>query len=279
MPTISAVIIVRNEERNIRNCLGTVKWCDEIVVVDMDSTDRTVSIAKEFTSKIHTHPVILAFDRAKKYAVDHASGDWILLIDADEMVPPALATALRSISREDTVDIVEIPFQHYILGAWVRYTGWGYTPLPRFFRKGRILFSETVHKYMRPVAGAGVRRLEPTDDNCISHFNYTDSTHFVNKLNRYTTIEAQHLYDRNVPFSSYRLLTAMMREFIVRYIVRKGYREGPRGLSLAIMMAFYRGLSYIKLWEHSEYKDDPVEQRYDRIRSRIISEWDKRGHK
>ena len=273
-PKISAVINTRNEEGNIRFCLETVRWCDEIVVVDMESEDRTVGIAREFTDRIYNHEKILAFDSAKRFAVEKASGDWILLVDADEMIPKPLAAALRRIADDDKVDVVEIPFRHYIMGDWVRHSGWGLTPLPRFFRRGSVHLGDTVHQYLRKDDRARTIRLDPSAETCFHHFNYNDSRHFVEKLNRYTDIEAQHLFDRNIYFSYTRLFKAASREFLGRFLKGKGYRDGVRGFSLCLMMAFYRALTHIKLWERHTFKDHPVTEQYGEIRRELLRGWE-----
>jgi hypothetical protein len=159
------------------------------------------------------------------------------------------------------------------MGAIIRHSGWGYTPLPRFFRKDKMVFTPTIHDYMHIVDDARSYRLELTDQNCIAHFNYIDSIHFVEKLNRYTSIEAQHLFDSNIAFSYYHLFKNSCREFYLRFLVGKGFKDGVRGFSLALMMAFYRALTYIKLWEKSEYKTDPVSDRYNRVRQTLCDEW------
>jgi hypothetical protein len=170
-------------------------------------------------------------------------------------------------------DVVEIPFQHYIMGAWVRHSGWGYTPLPRLFRRGAVRFEKTIHGYMHIEPGARVRQLPPLEDVCIVHFNYTDSRHFVEKLNRYTGVEAEHLYEQGRTFSYRDLVLAALREFHGRYVKGKGYRDGVRGFALSAMMAFYRVLTHIKLWELHEFRDDPVSDRYSRLRQRLIDAW------
>lgn len=274
-PAISAVVIARNEQDNIASCLETLLWCDEIVVVDMESEDRTVEIARKYTDIIYSHYKVPAFDVAKKFAVEKASGDWILLIDADEMVSVTLAEELRRQSLEGSLSIVEIPFRHYILGSCAEFSGWGYTPLPRFFRKEAIIFTGIVHDYMHRQEGAKSVRLNSCLPFCIIHFNYRDSAHFVDKLNRYTNIEAQHLLDRSEKFSYGKLLIISIREFYRRYLPGRGYREGTRGFSLALMMAFYRALTWIKLWELREFKNDPVNDRYRRLREEILNEWRK----
>jgi len=275
MPKISAVINTRNEEQNLRYCLETVRWCDEIVVVDMESEDRTVEIAREFTDRVFPHRKILAFDGARNFAVGKAMGDWILLIDADEMVPKALADRLREIAGNNAEDIVEIPFRHYIMGDWVRHSGWGLTLLPRFFRRGKVFFRETVHGYIGKDPAARILRLPPSQENCIHHFNYVDASHFLEKLNRYTDIEAQHLYDAKTTFSYSGLVKASLRVFFGRFLKGKGYKDGPRGFSLCLMMAFYQALSHIKLWEKHEFREDPVPSRYGRIRRELLDEWNK----
>ncbi|GAB4487451.1 MAG: glycosyltransferase family 2 protein [Thermodesulfovibrionales bacterium] len=274
MAKISAAILARNEERNIEHCLQTLRWCDEIVVVDMESEDRTVEIAKKYTDNIYHHEKIPAFDIAKKLCVEKTTGDWVLLIDADEMVPPPLALLLRDTAEKDEADIALVPFRHYLLGECVRHAGWGYTPMPRFFRKGAIAFTETIHAYQHVVEGARQVLLPCRDENCIVHFNYRDSFHFVEKLNRYTGVEAQHLFEKQARFSYGALLKAGAREFWARYYTLKGYKEGERGFSLSLMMFFYRVLSHIKLWEMQEFHHDPVEARYERLRQEILQQWD-----
>jgi len=277
MPKISAVINTHNEEQNIRYCLETLQWCDEIIVVDMESEDKTVEIAKEYTDKIFNHPKVLAFDIARKDAVEKATGDWILLIDADEMVPKSLALILKEIASKNQVDIVEISYRHYIMGEWIKHSGWGYTPHPRFFKRGKIVFCETIHNYMKKTDNAITFRVEPQNENCLFHFNYTDSAHFIEKLNRYTSIEACQFYKQQVKFSYCRLIKAAVREFYSRFIKMRGYKDGFRGFALSLMMSFYRVLSYIKLWEKYEYKEEPVKEKYDKIKLELLKGWGKKG--
>jgi len=274
MHSISAVLIARNEESNIRHCLQTIAWCDEIVVVDMESEDKTVSIAREYTDKIYSHPNIPAFDIAKKFAVEKSVGDWILLVDADEMISRSLASVLSQIAARDDVDVVEIPFKHYIMGEWVRNTGWGYSPKPRFFRKQNMELTGIIHNYMNVRSGSVVIQLPPSDDNCINHFCYIDSRHFVEKLNKYTSVEARQLFDQKKRYSTFALIRRSIREFVVRFLVRKGYKEGVRGFALSLMMSFYRALTYIKLWEQYEFAGESVQSKYSKIKENIMKDWE-----
>ena len=274
-PRVSAVLLARNEEENIGYCLQTVGWCDEIIVVDMESADRTAEIAREYTDRVYGHPLVAAFDIAKKFAVGKATGDWIMLIDADEMVPVGLSRALLEIAAGGEADIVEVPYKLYIMGDLVRYSGWGGTFHPCFFRKEKMTFTGALHNFMHGAPGAVVARLPPSDDNCILHFNYIDSAHFVEKMNRYTSVEAQQLFDGGAAFSYYKLCRAMAAEFYGRFFRHKGYKDGVRGISLCLMMAFYRALSYIKLWEKYEFRDSPVSDRYKKLKESVLAGWSK----
>lgn len=273
MQKISAVINTRNEENNVRYCLDTLKWCDEIIVVDMESEDRTVDIVREYTDKVFNFEKAGYMEPAREFAVEKAAGEWILLVDADEMVTKSLSEALLKITERNDVDVVEVPFKHYIMGDWVQNSGWGYSPMPRFFRKGSMNFTNTIHGYMDVSPDARVIQLVPTEQNCIIHFNYRDSTHFIEKLNRYTSVEAGHLYERGQNFRYGRMFLAALREFHGRYVKGKGYRDGVRGFALSTLMAFYRILTYIKLWEMREFHDDSVDNRYDRLRCKVVEEW------
>jgi glycosyltransferase involved in cell wall biosynthesis len=269
---VSAVILARNEEHNIRYCLETVRWCDEIVVVDMESSDRTREIASEFTSRIFSHPKILAFDIAKKFAVEQAHGQWILLIDADEMIPVSLSIKLQQIAYEDLEDVVFMPFKTYIMGEWIRNTGWWPDYHARFFKREAMNISGDIHNFLTPCPKSKICYLSATYDNAVSHFNYRDSSHFMDKLNRYTTIEASSLYDKHENFSFLTLAWRSIKEFVLRYIYRSGYRDGFRGFVLSLLMVVYRLMIYVKLWElHERVKSTDFD--YTSIRASLINEY------
>ncbi len=272
---ITAVILARNEGRNIRWCLETLSWCDEIVVVDMESSDDTAAIARGYTDRIYRHPLIQDFDAAKRFGTERASGEWIFLIDADEMAPRTLGTTLRALALEGRADVAEVPFNHYIMGAKIRRSGWGYSPQPRFFRKGKVALSGEIHRYFKKAEGALTVALPLDDANSIMHFNYVDSSHFIEKLNRYTAVEAGQLAEKGARFSYYGLFRASAGEFFRRFVREKGYSEGPRGFALCLMMAFYRAVTFIKLWERTEASREPVESFYERERKAVLAGWGK----
>jgi glycosyltransferase involved in cell wall biosynthesis len=272
MPRISAVINTRNEENNIGYCLESVKWCDEIVVVDMESEDRTIEIVREYTDKVYSHEKVLAFDVARKFAAERASGDWILLVDADELVPKALARRLREVADKDEADAVQIPFKNILLGRWNRFTGWWPDYHCRFFKSTVMDFSEHVHAYQHLRDSARTLYCPAEERYAIHHFAYTDVRQFIDKLNRYTTIEAHHLYDEKRPFRYVKVFTAGLGEFYNRYISCRGYKDGARGLFVSLMMGMYRMISYVKLWELYENETEPVIDKYARMKKELLAD-------
>jgi glycosyltransferase involved in cell wall biosynthesis len=228
----------------------------------MQSEDTTISIAREYTEKIFTVEKLGYVEPARKFAVEQASGDWVLLIDADEMVAKPLSEKLLRIAANDLADVVSIPFKTYIMGDWIRHSGWWPEYHPRFFKRGMITFNEQIHSICDVDCSARKLFLPATEQDAIVHFCYTDSEHFVAKLNRYTSIEAENMLQGGKNFSIFRMFVAGLRGFQVRYLNQSGYRDGYRGLFLGIMMGFYRMLTYIKLWELHENKGSSVTQKY-----------------
>ncbi|ABB33103.1 glycosyl transferase family 2 [Geobacter metallireducens RCH3] len=272
MTTISAVLIVRNEELNICSCLQTLCWCDEIVVVDMESEDRTVALARQFTNKIYSHEKVMAFDIARDFAVKQATCDWIFMIDADELVTNTLKTAVVSVVDENDYDVVYFPRINFIFGKWIQNAGWWPDYQARLFRNGAISFSGRVHNFIEIAHGSRIKYLDLAEDNAIIHFNYEHSHQFISKLNHYTSIEARDLKAAGHKFSKKVFFVEVLREFYNRYFKTKGYREGMHGLFLSLLMMFYRISVFIKLWECHEHEKRSVSEMYNAMKQEITAQ-------
>ena len=263
---ISVVINTLNEERNLPFALRSVRpWVDEIVVVDMFSDDRTVEIAREFGAIVFTHARMGFADPARAFALEQASGDWILILDADEVVPLPLSKALTSIVRSDSADVVRIPWLNYLLGAPLMHTHWGPhggTHL-RFFKKHHVRATSMVHNYLHLVPDSRVLTLKFEPGLAVVHFNYVDSQQFIEKLNRYTSIEAEQVFKRGERITAAGALLRAAKEFAGRYIKGRGFQDGWRGFYLSLFMAFYRIAVAAKLKELKVLgQRDAVESRY-----------------
>ena len=273
--TISVIINTLNEEKNLPFALRSVRpWADEIIVVDMHSQDRTVEVARSFGAKIHLHPGP-GFDYAPRaFALQQAGSEWVMVLDADELVPAELSRDLRRLADSGEVDVTLVPRVNYLLGAPLRFTGWGAAqdPQMRFFRNGYVIGSSQAHQDFKPLENARIKVLPYSGQNAIIHFNYVDSSQFIDKLNRYTTIEARQAFDRGQRIPPWRAARLGVKEFLYRYLSAKGFRDGWRGFYLSTFMAFYRIAVAVKLQElHAVGPREDVEALYRQEAERILA--------
>jgi glycosyltransferase involved in cell wall biosynthesis len=251
-PRISAVINTLNEEKDLPFALRSVQsWVDEIVVVDMYSDDRTVDIAREFGAKVFFHERTGFVEPTRPFAVAKATGDWILVLDADELVPFPLSQRLLAIAQGDKADLVRIPWLNYLLGAPLMHTGWGPTQDAhvRFFKHGFLHTGSQIHSPLLPGSGGRVLVI-PYEPACaILHFNYLDSADFLERLNRYTSIEAKQAFERGKRMTPLGAFARAAKGFWSHYIGAAGFRDGWRGFYLSLFMSFYRIVTAAKLQE------------------------------
>jgi glycosyltransferase involved in cell wall biosynthesis len=267
---ISAVINARNEEKNLPACLDALAWCDEQIVVDMESEDATATIARGRGARVFSYPNVGYVEPARAFAVEQARGPWVLIVDADELIPFTLAERLRAIAAADEFDAVAIPHKNYLLGEWVRHSGWWPDYHWRFFRRGALRFTDRIHD---SVAVLGRRLTLPAEEPlAIVHLHHADITHFLERINRYTSIEA-----RNQPaFRPSQVWIAPLRQFLFRYVRCGGYRAGYRGLFLALLMAYYDLVASMKRWEQREYTRTGLpDDRYAATRDALLAAYAK----
>lgn len=249
MATLAAVLIVRNEADVLPRCLSHLGFVDEIVVVDDESTDATVAIAEQAGARVFRRKLD-RFDTQRNFAMDQAGCDWILSIDADEVVTEALAREIRvTIERPDAADVYGIPFCHKLLGRWIRHGGWD-APLTRLCRR-HVRWEGAVHEQI----ASEYRRGALT--HAVLHYSHRSVSEFIAKLNRYTDDEAGARVAAGRAPSRLKLLLSPVRDFARRYLVQKGWRDGMAGLVMAGLMAFYVFTSRAKAWELSEPADEP----------------------
>ncbi len=265
-PTISVVINTLNEEKNLGFALRSVRsWVDEIIVVDMHSDDRTVEIAREFGAKVFFHERMGFADPARAFALEQTSGEWILMLDADEVIPLPLSRELLRISRSGSADAVYLHRLNYMLGAPLMYTNCGPhqdTQL-RFFRQHHVRATASIHDFYHLMPDSRALELKFTPGLAIIHFTYLDSQQFIEKLDRYTGIEAQQAFERGERMTPMRALVKAAREFAVRYIKGRGFQDGWRGFYISLFYTFYRIVAAAKLQELTTLGHrDQIESRY-----------------
>jgi len=247
--TLSVTIITLNEEANIRRTLESVKWANEIIVLDSGSTDRTVAICREFTDKVF-HQDWLGFGRQKNAAIDRATGDWVLSLDADEPIEQELGEEIkRIIASADACDGYRIPRKTFFLGKWVRYGGWYPDHNLRLFRRGKGRFEErAVHEAVHVNGTVEATR------HAIVHHAYPDLAEYLNSINRYSSLAVSVMAEKGIPAHKTSWTNIVLRPiftFLWKYVCRLGFLDGKYGLVLNLFHSCYVFAKYAKAWEYT----------------------------
>ncbi|MFH2118330.1 MAG: glycosyltransferase family 2 protein [Candidatus Paceibacterota bacterium] len=249
---LSVVINTKNVEDTLKRTLESIKFADEIVIVDMHSTDKTVELARQFTKQIFQHEDLGYADPARNFALSKASHDWILVIDADEVVTDELKKIiLDTIAQAEAADVYWLPRKNMVFGHWIAKTGWWPDHQPRLFKKGTVSWQVGVHR-LPDVRGKEIYFPEE-EKFALLHFNYDDINHFIEKLNHYTTIQAKERPQLK-EFSSAELLERFAGEFAKRSLMMNGVEEGMHGVSLSLLQAMYESAIYLKQWGNQGFK-------------------------
>lgn len=243
---VSVAIITKNEERNIREALESVREFEEIVVIDSLSNDRTVDICKEFTDKVYIIPW-QSFAKQKQYAVDRTTLPWVLVLDADERVTEELKEEIREKVSDGQFDGYFIPRKNFFLGKWIRHSGWWPDYTIRLFRRDRGRFQlREVHEKVIVEGKVGYLR------SPLIHYTYESISDFIRKMELYSRLSAEEIL-RNKKLSKskifFKMTLAPIHTFLKMYLLRAGFLDGVRGLVLAFLYSFYTFLKYAKVWE------------------------------
>jgi len=298
-PRISVMINTYNEEKNLPYALRSVApWADEIVVVDMHSEDRTAAIAREYGAVVYTHERMGFADPARSFAIARTTGEWIVMLDADEMIPAPLSERIRQIARDDSADVVTFRREEYILGSPLRHSGYqmAQNKHTRFFKRDFLQANAAIHDFLTPIPSARILDLSDRSGEAMIHFAYLDTASFLDKMNRYSTIEADQSFARgagktpawvirdmalyppllafyrrrgNTPF--WALVYAFLA-FINRYAKNRGYRDGWRGFYTSLFWGGYFLTSYAKLTERERVGSrEEIAAHYGREAERVLT--------
>jgi glycosyltransferase involved in cell wall biosynthesis len=239
---LSVVIVAKNEEKAIVECLKSVKgWADEIIVVDDKSTDKTAAIASEYADKVEVKKMEVEGTH-RNYAYSLAKNDWVLSLDADETVTEELKKEIdQTLDKGDEYNAYSIPLRNYIGSYWVQYGGWYPAAKVRLFRKSKFKYED-----------AGVHPRIFLDGECghlskdIIHKGYPDIGHFLGSLNYQTTKEAQKWFEDKRKMSLTRALRKTIDRSFRAYILKRGYKDGFIGLVVGVFAGLYQFITYAK---------------------------------
>ncbi len=247
MQKISAIIIAGHEEKNIGECLESVRWADEVIVVNSESKDRTVEIAKQFTDKVFVRKWE-GYSSQKGFSLMQAKNEWVLSIDADERVSPELREEISNLDFSKA-DGFYIPRRNYFLDKIIRSCGWSPDYQLRLFRKSKTTLSDRqVHE------GFVVDGKKEYLKNELIHYTHTSITNTLEKVNEYSTLEAVEKSQR-IRVNGLKMFFKPIWEFFHHFIIRHGFTDGVHGLMVSVIHAMTKAQAYMKIWEIQNGRD------------------------
>jgi len=244
-PAISAIIITKNEQHNIEACLESLKWADEIVVVDSGSTDNTRTLAKRYTDKVYVE-TWCGQGIQKNRAIAYASGPWIISVDADERVPEELAREIRETIGQNHTVAYAVKRKNYYKGQWIRHSGWWPDWVTRVFQKGKAEFSgDVIHESVQVTSQ--VHKLR----HALEHYSFISPIDFLNRASSYAYHQAQAMYVKGRKATVWTALGHASFAMIQAYFLRLGFLDGSAGILIAVsnfVGVFYRYMMLRELW-------------------------------
>jgi len=247
--SISLVINTKNEEKNIKDCIKPlVGFVDEIIVVDMHSSDKTREIAKKLGAKVFLYKDVGYVEPARNFAINKASSEWVLLLDADERVGKKLQKKIKETIRSGNSNIFSIPRKNFILNKWVKGNNYYWPDYQlRLFKKSCVKWGTTIHSV--PLTTEKISYFKPKEEYAILHLQEVDPKLLLSKIDRYSTIDDNFKkYVDESGFNSSAIISYLNHEFRSGYILKEGYKDGFTGFILFKLMETYRFSEVAKFW-------------------------------
>jgi len=244
---ITVIVLTKNEEKNIERCLESVKWCDEVVVIDDGSKDNTLKIAEKYNAKVYLHDLNNDFSLQRNFGLQKAKNEWVLFIDADEVVSEPLIYEIQNVIGLKSQNLKNyngfcIKRSDYIWGRQLKYGESGNLMFLRLGRRGKGIWQGKAHEKWE-IEGE-IAELK----NSILHFPHSTLAEFLREINFYTDIRANELRDKKAGVSFWSIILYPIGKFMTSYILKKGFMDGIQGLMFAISMSFHSFLVRSKLY-------------------------------
>ena len=242
MNKISVVVITKDEEKNISDCLKSVQWADEIIVVDSESSDRTVELAKQFTDKIFIRKWE-GYVPQKKYALSLARNEWILSLDADERVPVELKDENLNLAPGQFSGF-KIRRKNFLLKKEITSCGWEKDYQLRLLKKDKAGLSDRlVHEKF--IVDGQVDTLK----NPMLHYTFSSFSEYLDKINYYTSLKAQELFRKKKKVGMWTIISHTVSAFFAFFFIKRGFKDGVNGMIISLLHSVSTMMNYIKLWE------------------------------
>lgn len=245
---ISAVVLTKNNQESIGRTLKSLLWCDEIIIIDDNSSDETLEKIKNKKIKVYQKSLNSDFASQRNFGLEKAKGDWVLFIDSDEVITPELKKEIQSALVGDKYDALYLKRQDYFMGKWLKFGETARAHFIRFARKSAGQWQRKVHEKWEVKGKIGEL------DTPILHYPHPTITDFLREINFYSTLHAGVLYDEGQSTDYLKIIFKPKLKFLTNYILRLGILDGLPGLVTALMMSFHSFLSQSKLWQMQQRK-------------------------
>lgn len=246
---LSVVINTKNAAETLKDTLNSVRWADEIVVVDMMSSDRTKQIAQKFTNRIFNFKEDVSYvEPARNYAIAKAKNDWVLIVDADEVIPKQLADKISTLMDLDPeIACFYLSRKNVIFGKWIEKTGWWPDYQPRLFNKNHVVWHDEIHS--EPQISGQIEYLPASEELAIEHHNYRSISDYISRLDRYTSVTAAEKTS-TLQITPAKLIDTFREELMRRLFAEKGIEEDVHGVALSFLQSMYQMVVELKQWEN-----------------------------
>ncbi len=244
MAKLTVIIPTLNEEHNIKDVLESVAFADEIIVVDSYSTDKTIEKARLCTKYVFQHK-FKDFSSQKNWALEQATNEWVLFVDADERISSALKSEIvATINLKTDYVAYSMHRNNYFLGKKVRFSGWQNDKVVRLIKKSKCRYNnKLVHESIDADGEIGLLH------NPLLHYTYKNFDHYVNKLNHYSDLQSLESFQKNKKVNFFHFLIKPLFRFIKHYFIKQGFRDGYVGFVIAYLQSYAVFSRYVKLWQ------------------------------
>lgn len=252
MVKISVVINALNEEKNLPKAIASVKsFADEIVVIDMESEDKTSEVARSLGARVFSHKKTGYVEPARNFAISKAVNPWVLILDADEEASEKLGQKINQILKNPKADYYRVPRKNIIFGSWMKHSRWWPDYNIRLFKKEYVSWNEIIHAV--PMTQGVGGEIEAKEEFALIHHNYDSIEQYILRMNRYSTEHAALKVKEGYKFSWKDLIVKPVNEFLSRYFFGEGFRDGLHGLALSLLQAFSELTVYLKIWQKEKF--------------------------
>jgi glycosyltransferase involved in cell wall biosynthesis len=258
--SISACVVCRNEADKLGPCLDSLRWADEVVLLDLESDDRSAELARAAGARVLSHPPVPIVEEVRNVVADAAAGDWVLAIDPDERVSPGLAEELRRLAGRGDLDAVVVPRMNFDFGHPASSPLQRYEPQLRMYRRAAVRWPAFPNA-LPDVPAERLAQVEARDELTLVHDRNRNIPEAIDRLRRYAPAQAQAMIEAGEVFSARRMLTTLAEKLYRHFVLARALRDGVPGLMRAALLVAFHLYVWAAFWQQSGARRDPTDDR------------------